>query len=81
LEFEKIFKRLELIFHDVFDNDDIELTPETTAEDVEEWDSLGHIRLIATVEAKFNVRFDLPEIEELSNVGEFIDLLVSKIEQ
>ena len=81
MECEEILKRLELIFHDVFDNDDIELAPEMTAEDVEEWDSLGHIRLIGAVEAEFNVRFDLPEIEELSNVGEFMDLLVSKIER
>jgi acyl carrier protein len=81
LECEEILKRLELIFRDVFDNDDIELAPEMTAKDVEEWDSLGHIRLIGAVEAEFNVRFDLPEIEELSNVGEFMDLLVSKIER
>ncbi|MAI19612.1 MAG: acyl carrier protein [Rhodospirillaceae bacterium] len=74
----EIFSRLTDIFHDVFDNDDIELTPDMTAEDVEEWDSLSHIRLIVAAEREFGVSFSSSEVANLENVGQFVDLIVAR---
>ena len=75
----EIFSRLTDIFHDVFDDDDIELTPDMTAEDVEEWDSLSHIRLIVAAEREFGVSFSSSEVANLENVGQFVDLIVARI--
>ncbi len=51
-----------------------------TAEEVEEWDSLNHINLVIAVEGAFKVRFTTPEVGNLANVGEFINLLKGKLE-
>ena len=64
---------------DVFDADDLEVTPATTAEDVEEWDSLSHIRLIVAIERKFGFKFNNSEIESLKNVGELVNLVATKV--
>lgn len=66
------------IFRDVLDNDDIELTRETTAEDIEEWDSLAHIGLIVAIEKHFKLKFSMMDVKPLKNVGEFIDLIQRK---
>ena len=63
---------------DVFDNDDLEIDGNTSADDVEEWDSLSHIRLIVAVERKFGVKFKNSEIESLKNVGDLAKLLEAK---
>ena len=54
---EEVFKRLTEVFHDVFDDDTIVLTDETTAEDVEDWDSFEHINLVVAVESEFHLKF------------------------
>ncbi len=74
----EIYRRLTLVFHDVFDDEGIVLSPDLTAGDIAEWDSLQHIRLIASVEKGFGVRFTAAEIETLANVGEFVALIRSK---
>ena len=74
----EIYQRLQGIFHDVFDNDSIVVKPELTADDVEEWDSLSHIRLVLTVEKAFGVKFSASQIGNLKNVGEFVALIKSK---
>jgi len=60
---------------DVFDLDDLEISKGTTAEDIEEWDSLSHIRLIVAVERKFGFKFKNAEIESLKNVGDLLTLV------
>lgn len=75
---DEIYSRLTPIFHEVFDNDNIALTPELSANDVDEWDSLSHIRLIVAVEEGFGIRFNSAEIVKLENVGQFVDLIGSK---
>ena len=65
------------IFDEVFDYDGA-LSAATTAEDVEEWDSLGHIRLMLAVEQKFGIRFQPSEVIGLKNLGELADLVVTK---
>jgi len=75
---DEILAKLTGIFHDELDNDGIVLSFETTAEDVEEWDSLSHIQLIVAVEKAFGVRFTSSEIQSWNNVGEMIDCILAK---
>ena len=71
----QVYARLTDIFHDVFDDDLIEVTPELSAKDVDGWDSLTHIRLLLTVERAFKVKFSTSEIGKLKNVGDLVDLI------
>jgi acyl carrier protein len=66
------------VFHDVFDDDTIVVTPELTASDVDEWDSLRHIRLVAAVEKKYGLSFSAAEIGRLKNVGQLVSLIEAK---
>jgi acyl carrier protein len=66
------------IFHEVLDNDEIVLAPETTANDVDGWNSLAHVRLILTVEETFQVSFTAAEVGRVKNVGELAGLIQSK---
>lgn len=76
---EEVFATLTDIFRDVFDDDDIELTDATTADDIEDWDSLEQINLVVACEKKFKVKFDMKEIQALKNVGEMVDTIVGKL--
>lgn len=75
---EEILAKLTGIFHDELDNDTIVLSLDTTADDIEEWDSLSHIQLIVAVEKAFGVRFTSSEIQSWNNVGEMIDCILTK---
>lgn len=75
---EEIQSEVQDIMRDVFDLDDLEVSLDTTAEDVEEWDSLSHIRLIVAVERKFGFKFKNSEIESLKNVGDLVNLISAK---
>jgi acyl carrier protein len=75
---QEIYSLLTKVFRDVFDDDGIELTSETTANDIEEWDSFAHIRLIVATEKTFAIRFTTAEINNLQNVGEFVGLIAEK---
>ena len=68
------------IFIEVLDKDDIVLTDQTTANDVEEWDSLAHIRLVVAIEMKFSTHFSSREIQSWDNVGEMIDCIHNKVQ-
>jgi acyl carrier protein len=72
------YEKLTAVFRDVFDEDDLSLTPETTADDVDGWDSLTHIRLVLAVSKAFGVKFSASEIGNLKNVGEFAALIEKK---
>ncbi|MBP6223654.1 MAG: acyl carrier protein [Rhizobacter sp.] len=73
-----LYAKLTAIFHDVFDDEGIVVTPELTADDVDEWDSLSHIRLVLAIEKKFGLKFSAAEVGRLKNVGEFASLIASK---
>jgi acyl carrier protein len=75
---QEIYTRLKQVFHDVFDEDSIELSSETTAKDVDGWDSLTHIRLILTIEKAFRLKFSTSEIGKLENVGALIALIKAR---
>lgn len=72
---EEIYQRLNEVFRDVFDDDSIEVNENTTAADIEDWDSLNHITLIDAVESEFNVRFTMGEVSGMKNVGEMAQII------
>ena len=74
-----IYARLTEIFRDVFDDDDIVLTPNTTAADIQDWDSFNHINLIVAIETRFGIKFQTAEIESLKNVGDMVAVIERKI--
>ncbi len=74
---DEIYERLNEVFRDFFDDDEIELTPETTAEDIEDWDSLNHITLMAAVEEEFGVRFTMGQVSGMKNVGEMAEIIAA----
>ena len=65
-----VHDELERVFRDVFGDEEIVLTDETTAQDIAEWDSLGHINLMFSIEERFGVHFEGNELAEFANVGE-----------
>ncbi len=75
----EIYSRLTKIFHDVLDDESIVLTPELTADHVEEWDSFNHINLIVASEAAFKIKFQTSELESMKNVGHLVDLIQKKV--
>ncbi len=77
---DQIFKDLQNIFDNVF-LDDIMLTPELSADDIADWDSLTHITLIITIEKAFDVKFRVGEVENTKNVGEFVDLILERLNE
>ncbi|WP_312479042.1 acyl carrier protein [Stutzerimonas nitrititolerans] len=74
-----ILDALTQLFHDVFDDDGIKLTPETTANDIDGWDSQAHVTLIVAAEQRFGIRFRTAELESLRNVGHFVQLIGAKL--
>ena len=74
----QIYAELTTVFQDVFDDDSLEVTPDLSAKDVDGWDSLTHIRLLLSVEKKFNVKFTTSEIGRLENVGDLVTLIEAK---
>ena len=72
---EEILAKATEIFRDVFDDDSIKLTEETTAADIEDWDSLMHITLINEIEEAFGYKFGMKEVLGMKNVGEMCDIL------
>lgn len=76
---EEIIEKLNEVFCDVFDQDSIEVTDQTTAADIKGWDSLMHITLMNAVEEEFDIKFDMKTIIKLKNVGEMIDIIEEEI--
>lgn len=81
MERSDIFKKVNEIFCDELDNDNIVLTDETTADDVEEWDSLSHVQLIVAIEKAFGIKFTSNEILSWNNVGELIDSIEKRLKE
>ena len=75
---EYVYEKMNEIFQRVFDDETIELEDDTNADDIEDWDSLEQINLIVAIENEFGMMFDMAEVADLANVGEMVDLILSK---
>lgn len=78
MEKQEIKSKLQPIFEQVFNAPGIEITDTLNAEQVERWDSLTHLTMIAEVESSFGVKFKLKELIGMKNVGDMIELIVAK---
>ncbi len=77
---EEIFEKVQEIFRDVFDDEELAISDQTNSDEIEDWDSLEHISLIVSMEKEFSMKFDIKEVNKLENVGEMIDLIKRKME-
>ena len=75
----EILPKVRDIIADVLDQPDVSVGMQTTAEDVEGWDSFNHNNIVVAVESEFHVKFHTAEIEEIRNVGELVDLITKKL--
>jgi acyl carrier protein len=76
---DEIYRQMTEMFRDVFDENDLQLTPHTTADDIVGWDSAAHVGLVVAAETRFGIRFRTAELESLHNVGEFASLIQAKL--
>lgn len=76
---EEVFDTLNEIFRDVFDDDSIVVDDNTTADDIEDWDSLEYINLIVSIETEFGIKFNMGEVNTFKNVGEMADKILEKV--
>lgn len=76
---ETIYEKLNEVFQDVFDDDSITVNAETTADDIEDWDSLEHINLVSAVEKEFGIKFTMAQVVGMKNVGEMVDVILAAI--
>lgn len=75
---EEVFIKLNEIFREVFDDEDIEVFEETTSEDIEDWDSLEHINLVAAIEQEFDMKFTMAQVVGMKNVGEMVNIILGE---
>ena len=75
----EVMERLTGVFRDVFDDDSIVITDQTTANDIEEWDSLSHIQLTKDIEKQFGIKLTAREIMSWDNVGEMVEAIQCKL--
>ena len=73
-----ILEKVQEIFRDIFDNDELKITNDSSSNNIEEWDSLAHIQLIVAIEKQFNIKFTSQELISWKNVGEMIECIKKK---
>lgn len=76
---EDVFEQLNQVFRDVFDDEELMVDDSTTADDIEDWDSLEHINLMVAVEKQFGMKFNMGEVTTMKNVGEMVDIILKRI--
>lgn len=76
-----VMSELQPIFRDVFDDDKLIITNETSSANIDAWDSLAHIRLVSAVQKHFGVHFSLGELKDLKNAGDMAGLITRKLEK
>ena len=75
----KVIEELQVIFREVFDEEELVISRDTTAEDIEDWDSLTHMQLIIEIEKKYGIKFTTAELKKANNVGEFVEIIEGKL--
>ncbi len=78
---QEVLRRMNGVFCDVFDDDNLVISEKTIADDIEDWDSLSHITLVAALEREFGVQFDLKEIAKLVDVGGMVELIMRTLDK
>jgi len=78
LERTEVLAKIEEILSSILDDERLKLAEDSTADDFEEWDSLNHVKLMVAIEAEYSIRFETNEITAPDNVGELVDLIMSK---
>jgi acyl carrier protein len=76
---EEVYERLNEVFREVFDDEGITVNDETTADDIEDWDSLEHINLVNAIEEEFDMKFNMGQIVSMKNVGEMVDIILENM--
>lgn len=76
---EEVYEKLNGIFQEVFDDDNIEVCDSTTSADIEEWGSLEHINLVVAVEQEFGFKFDMGQVVSMKDVGEMVDIILDEV--
>lgn len=76
---EEVYERLNEVFREVFDDEEITVNDETTADDIEDWDSLEHINLVNAIEEEFDMKFNMGQIVSMKNVGEMVDIILENM--
>ncbi|MBO4375812.1 MAG: acyl carrier protein [Lachnospiraceae bacterium] len=76
---EEVFDRVTEVFRDVFDDDSITLTDETTANDIEGWDSLEHVSLMMSIGTEFGIKIPINKVASLENVGQMVDFILETV--
>ena len=79
MEKQGIFEAVQDIFRDNFDDEELVITRETCADDIEDWDSLEQINLLTAIEKKFNIKFKLADVRGLKDVGDLLDLIARMV--
>lgn len=75
---EDVYKELNAIFRNNFDDEKIELTDNTSSSDIDGWDSLEQINLIVAIQDTFDIKFNIEEANSMKNIGEIVDLILIK---
>lgn len=75
----EVYERLNGVFREVFDDEEITVHDDTTSDDIEDWDSLEHINLVVAVENEFGVHFNMGEVNKMKNVGEMVDIILQRV--
>lgn len=79
MENAEIYEQLTEVFRDVLNDESLRLSAELTAADVPKWDSFNHINIVVATEERFGIKFKTAELEQLRNVGQFVDLIDRKL--
>jgi len=77
----EILEQLTEVFQMVFEDDEIEIDRDTTADDIDGWDSMSHMTLLMAIEEDFEIEFEEWEVTDLADVGELIDLIAEKLSE
>ena len=74
----EILEKIKPVFFKVFDNKNIKIDYNSSPETIEQWDSLAQINLIVGIEKLMKIKFNVSELANLKNVGEIVDLVLTK---
>ncbi len=75
----ELFEKIQEIFRDIFDDDELKIEESTNSSNIDDWDSINHINLIVAIESELNIKFNLDELSTLKDVGAMIDLILIKM--